>query len=59
MPSGSGDKSGHFSGLHDGLKDKSAKASDKSSAVPKGSVNDDATRSGVAPTPKSLGGRCA
>lgn len=46
--------------LHDGLKNQSASASDKSTQLPKGpSVNQDATRSGVAPTQPTLGPRCA
>lgn len=54
-----GSKPGHFGGLHDGLKDRAAKFPDQSTSVPKGSVNDDATRSGVAKDAKSLGGRVA
>lgn len=47
-------------GLHDGLKNSSPSASDKSTSLPKGpSVNQDATRSSVAPTQPTLGPRCA
>ncbi len=47
-------------GLHDGLKNQSPSASDASTKLPKGpSVNSDATRSGVAATPKTLGPRTA
>ena len=59
MPDGSGNKSGHFGGLHDGLKDKAPKFPDQSMKVPSGSVNDDATRSGAAKSPSAPGGRCA
>lgn len=46
--------------LHDGLKNQSASASDKSTQLPKGpSVNQDATRSSTAPTQPTLGPRCA
>lgn len=45
------------SNLMEGLKNMSPKAP---SETPKGpSVNKDATRGSVAPTPKTLGGRCA
>lgn len=47
-------------GMLDGLTNKSPKATDSSTKPPSsGSVNDDATRSGVAPTPKTLGPRTA
>ncbi len=43
-----------------GLTDNSPSASDKSTTLPKGpSVNEDATRSGTAPTQPTLGPRCA
>jgi hypothetical protein len=49
-----------FKGLHSGMKDQSAEPTDKSTELPKGpSVNEDATRSGVAETPPTLGPRCA
>lgn len=59
MPDGSGNKPGNVTGLHDGLKTHIPKFPDASTKVPRGSVNDDATRSSVAPGPKTLGGRCA
>lgn len=43
-----------------GLTNDSPSASDKSTKLPKGSsVNQDATRTGTAPSPKSLGPRAA
>lgn len=42
-----------------GMKTRMPAAVDKSMKLGKASVNDDATRSGTAPTPKSLGDRCA
>lgn len=47
--------------LHAGLSRRIPKATDASTRPPKGakSVNDDTTRSSVAPTPRSLSGRCA
>lgn len=45
--------------LKDGLKNRSPKASDASTKYSGGSVNNDTTRSSVAPTPKSLGPRTA
>lgn len=54
-------------GLHDGLKSRSPKFKDSSLSMKGaggkgyggGSVNNDTTRSSVAPTPKSLGPRTA
>jgi hypothetical protein len=47
------------SDLHSGLTNRSPKATDKSTSIPKGStVNNDTTRSAVAPQPTPLGGRC-
>ncbi len=48
-------------GLLDGLTNKSPKADDASTKPPAGagSVNDDATRTGPAATPKTLGPRTA
>gem|GEM_PF-6786242 len=47
-------------GLHDGLKNQSPSAEDASTKLPKGpSVNQDATRTGPAPTQPTLGPRCA
>ena len=45
--------------LKGGLTRKEPKGEDSSMKLGKGSVNDGATRSGVAPTPKSLGPRTA
>lgn len=47
--------------LHHGMKNTSPKASDKSHRMfgGGGSTSRDTTRSGTAPTPKTLGGRCA
>lgn len=51
-------KSGKTTSLMDGLKDRSPKDGDASMRLPKGpSVNADPTRSGTAPTPKTLGPR--
>lgn len=58
----SGNNTGGFKGgLHDGLKNKSPKAVDASHSqfITSRSVNDEATRSGVASTPKTLGPRTA
>jgi len=43
--------------LHKGLVDRSPKFPDKSMKLKGGSVNDDTTRSSVAPTPRGLGPR--
>lgn len=45
--------------LHDGLKNSSPPATDKSMTPPKGRVNDSPTRDSVAPSPKTLGPRTA
>jgi hypothetical protein len=45
--------------LHDGLQTRSASATDASTKPKGGSVNDEPTRKSVAPTPGSIGGRCA
>ena len=42
-----------------GMRDRAAEPVDKSMGLGKGSVNNDATRSSTAPTPKTLGERCA
>lgn len=42
-----------------GMKTRAVEPVDKSMKLGKGSVNDEATRDGVAKTPKTLGGRCA
>ena len=42
-----------------GMKTRSPEPVDRSMKLGKGSVNDEATRDGVAKTPKTLGGRCA
>lgn len=42
-----------------GLTNKSPKSHDASTVPPKGSVNEGAVRSGVAPTPRTLGPRDA
>ena len=48
------------SNLMSGLKNTAPSGVDKSMSIPKGnSINSDTTRGGVAPTPKSIGGRCA
>lgn len=47
-------------GMHEGMKNHSPSSSDKSTMLPKGpSVNEGATRDGVAKTPKTLGPRNA
>lgn len=46
-------------GLLSGLTKKSPPATDSSSKYPGGSVNSDTTRTSTAPTPKTIGGRCA
>ena len=45
--------------LHKGLSNRSPKSEDSSMARKGGSVNSEPTRSGVAPTPKTLGPRNA
>jgi hypothetical protein len=58
----SGNQSGKAPGtsVHGkGMRDRAAEPVDKSMKLGKASVNDEATRSGVAPTPKTLGERCA
>ena len=51
-------KNGKSSGMGMPTRDSSPSASDKSTVLPKGpSVNADPTRSGTAPTPKTLGPR--
>lgn len=42
-----------------GMKTRSPDAVDKSMGLGRASVNDEATRSSVAPTPKTIGERCA
>ena len=61
MKSPSGNSSGGMKGgsLLGGLSRKSPKGVDASMSPKGGSVNADATRSGVAPTPKTIGGRDA
>jgi hypothetical protein len=49
----------HKGNMLEGLVNKSPKASDASMVPPRGSVNDDAVRSGVAATPRTLGPRDA
>jgi hypothetical protein len=44
--------------MHEGMKNRSP-SGDSGMRPPKGSVNSDPTRSGVAPTPKTLGPRTA
>ena len=56
--SGSGSTSS-TTDLHAGLSDRSPKFPDKSMQLKGGSVDDDATRSSVAPTPGTLGPRSA
>jgi hypothetical protein len=46
-------------GLHDGLKDQSASATDKSTTLPKGPSVNEPTRTAPAATPPTLGPRCA
>lgn len=43
--------------MTEGMKNKSPKAVDSSMSPPKGRVDDDTTRSGVAATPRTLGPR--
>lgn len=56
---GSGSMKSDTSIHQKGMRDRSPQPVDKSMRLGKASVNDDATRSGTAPTPKSLGERCA
>lgn len=51
-------KSGGMS-LHSGMSKKSASSSNLGVSTPSKSVNSDPTRSGTAPTPKTLGPRSA
>lgn len=46
-------------GYFGGMTDKSPSSTDKSTTPKGGSVNDDATRTGTAKTPKTLGPRTA
>jgi hypothetical protein len=53
-------KKSSSSNLMGGLKNTAPAGVDKSMSIPKGStVNNDTTRGSVAPTPGTLGGRCA
>lgn len=55
-------KDGNSSGgmnLHAGLKTKSPAGTDKSMSIPAGNTVNEGTRTGVAPTPKTIGDRCA
>jgi hypothetical protein len=57
-----GDGSGGMStttALHKGLKTRSVQPVDASMKLGKASVNEGATRKETAPTPKTLGDRCA
>lgn len=45
--------------LHKGMTNRSAKASDASTRLPGKNIDQDATRSGVAKTPRTLGPRNA
>lgn len=45
--------------MHMGMTNHSPKSADASTVPPKGSVNEGAVRSGVAPTPRTLGPRDA
>ena len=56
---GSGSMAAETSIHQKGMRDRSPEPVDKSMRLGKASVNDDTTRSGVAPTPKTLGERCA
>lgn len=51
-------KSG-MTNLHSGLTRKAPAGVDKSMSMKGGSVDKDTTRGSVAPSPKTLGGRCA
>ena len=54
-----GASTGAMSNMHAGMTRKNPPGVDKSMSCGKGSVNQDATRSGTAPTPKTLGPRDA
>lgn len=45
--------------LHEGLTNKSASSSDASTKLPKGPSVNEPTRTGTAPSPPTLGPRCA
>lgn len=45
--------------MHEGLKTRSPSGTDKSMGIPAGNTVNEKTRDGVAPTPKTLGDRCA
>ena len=57
--SGSGSMAAETSLRQKGMKTRSAEFPDKSMGLGKASVNNDATRKETAPTPKTLGERCA
>lgn len=52
-------KSGSGMNLHQGMTNKSPKAVDSSMGCKGGSVDKDTTRDKTAPTPSTIGGRCA
>lgn len=56
---GSGSMAAETSVHQKGMRDRAAEPTDKSTRLGRGSVNDEATRSGVAKTPRTLGERCA